>query len=277
MRSLCDPIIGLALEEDLGPNGDLTGNAIFSADDFGSAHLVAREAGTFSGSSLVGALPRVFGTGIEAEAKVSDGSVFGSGTHLLTLRGRVREILIVERTLINFLGHLCAVADRTRHYAEAIEGTGARLLCTRKTLPGLRRLQRQAVRDGGGHCHRFGLSDGYLVKDNHIAAAGSLESAIERIRAVRSPLSRIEVEVDTFAQLDTALAAGVDMILLDNFTAQACHEAVARVAGRALLEASGAITLDTIRPIAQSGVDYVSVGALTKSAGAIDMSLDWDA
>jgi nicotinate-nucleotide pyrophosphorylase (carboxylating) len=198
-----------------------------------------------------------------------------AGALLATIAGPARSLLTAERVALNFLGHLSGVATATAALVKAVEGTGARIVCTRKTIPGLRALQKYAVRCGGGLNHRFGLHDAVLVKDNHIAAAAGIAPALEQLRAGLGPSVRIEVEVDTLAQLDEALALGVKAVLLDNMTPQTLRQAVALTNGRATLEASGNVTLATVRAIAETGVDYISSGAITHSAPNLDIGLDF--
>jgi nicotinate-nucleotide pyrophosphorylase (carboxylating) len=191
------------------------------------------------------------------------------------IKGRTRALLSGERVALNFLGHLSGIATLTAAYVEAVRGTRAHIVCTRKTTPGLRTLEKYAVRAGGGVNHRFGLYDAVLIKDNHIAAAGGIAEAIGRVRAHSGHLVKIEVEVDTLAQLEAALSHSIDAVLLDNMDLPALKKAVALIGGRVPAEASGGVTLETVRKIAETGVDLISVGALTHSAPSLDLSLDW--
>ncbi|GAC1416244.1 MAG: carboxylating nicotinate-nucleotide diphosphorylase [Candidatus Velthaea sp.] len=271
---LVDDIIRAALLEDLGRAGDLTTNAIVPADAQGSARIVAREAGVLSGIAVV---ERVFAL-LDPYARVSvtipDGAHVAPGTIVATISGPLRAILTGERTALNFLGRLSGIASATARLVAAVAGTRARIVDTRKTTPGLRALEKAAVRDGGGANHRFGLDDAILIKDNHVAIAGGIAPAIALARAGAGHLVKIEVEVDTLAQLDEALDAGVDIVLLDNFAHDDLRTAVARTAGRALLEASGRIDETTVAAIAATGVDLISSGALTHSARVLDLGLD---
>jgi nicotinate-nucleotide pyrophosphorylase (carboxylating) len=206
---------------------------------------------------------------------VQDGGGVESGVTIATVAGRTRAILTGERTALNFLGRLSGIATLTASYVKAVEGTGARISCTRKTTPGSRALEKYAVRAGGGVNHRFGLYDAVLVKDNHIAAAGSLVAAVERLPLRREPRVKIEVEVDTLDQLKEVLRFPIDAVLLDNMDVETLRQAVKLVAGRVTTEASGGVTLETVRKIAETGIDVISVGALTHSPRNLDSSLEW--
>jgi nicotinate-nucleotide pyrophosphorylase (carboxylating) len=208
-------------------------------------------------------------------ADVADGAHVAAGSRIARVQGKARALLTAERTALNFLGHLSGIATLTASYVAAIEGTRARIACTRKTTPGLRAFEKYAVRAGGGINHRFGLYDAVLVKDNHIAAAGSLSQALAKLRARTGHLVKVEVEVDTLDQLDEALHFPIDAVLLDNMDAATLKKAVALVDGRVLTEASGGVSLETVRKIAETGVDLISVGALTHSAPRLDLALEW--
>ena len=260
-----------ALAEDVG-EGDVTTEATVDTDASGSADLVVREAGVVCGLDVAEAVFRAVEPELRFERLVDEGVVVAAGTAVARVAGPERGILTGERTALNFLARLSGIATLTRRYVDAVEGTGAAILDTRKTTPGLRVLEKHAVACGGGRNHRFGLDDGVLVKDNHLRAAGSVATAVERLRdATRLP---IEVECDTLEQVSEALAAGADAILLDNMAPDRLRAAVALAGGRARLEASGGITLDNVRDVAETGVDEISIGALTHSARSLDVSLE---
>lgn len=274
---LYEPLIRRALAEDLGRAGDLTTDAIVPVDLSGEARLVARAAGRVAGLPAALAAFRLLDPEAEIEPRSADGRDAAAGETLAVVRGRLRPILSAERTALNLLGRLCGVATATRGIARAIEGHAARVVCTRKTTPGLRALEKHAVRCGGGANHRFGLDDAVLIKDNHRAVAGGVAEAVRRARAGAGHLVKIEVEVDSLEELDLALAAGVDAVLLDNMTVEELAEAVRRArrcGGRTLTEASGGITPQSAPAIAATGVDLLSVGWITHSAPALDVALD---
>jgi nicotinate-nucleotide pyrophosphorylase (carboxylating) len=273
-RLLYRDVLRRAFEEDLGRAGDLTTLAIVPADAAARGALMARAAGVACGLEVAAAAFRRVEPKVALTARVADGETVAAGTLLAELAGPARGILTAERVALNFLGHLSGIATATRALVEAITGTGARIACTRKTTPGLRALEKYAVRCGGGVNHRFGLDDAVLVKDNHLAVAGGVAEALARVRGAVGHLVKVEVEVDTLEQLDEALAHGVDAVLLDNMAPAMLAEAVRRVAGRAVTEASGGITAATARQIAEAGVDLLSVGWLTHSAPALDVALD---
>jgi nicotinate-nucleotide pyrophosphorylase (carboxylating) len=260
-----------ALREDLAGYGDLTGSA-FEGD--GVARLVAREAGVLSGLAALEETARQVDPRLAVEVLIHDGERFEVGATIAELRGPLAAILAAERTALNFLCRLSGVATLTATYAAETEGTKARVAATRKTTPGLRALEKQAVVDGGGTPHRFGLFDGAMIKDNHVAAAGGVAAAVSLVRAGAAHLHALEVEVDTLEQLDEALAAGATIVLLDNMDPPTVAEAVRRVDGRALVEASGGITLESVRKYAETGVDIISFGALTTSSPWVDLALD---
>lgn len=262
--------VKLALAEDLG-GGDLTAQLI-APEAKAKAEVVSREPGLFCGRPWVDETCRQADPGIALRWQVADGDEIAAGQALLELQGRARSLLSAERTLLNFAQLLSGTATRTRRWAALVEGSRAQLLDTRKTIPGLRLAQKYAVRCGGGGNHRMGLFDAYLIKENHIAAAGSIAAALQRARALNPGLP-VEVEAETLAQLDEALAAGAERILLDNFSAPQCAAAVARAGGRAKLEASGGIDESNLAAFAQTGVDYVSAGALTKNVQPLDFSM----
>ena len=270
-----EPLVRNALEEDLGRAGDVSTDLLVTADHPSEARLVAREDGTMSGLICAASAFRMMDATVRIECGIPDGETVQAGRIIATIRGPARALLGAERVALNFLGHLSGVATATRALVDAVAGTKARIACTRKTTPGLRSLEKYAVRCGGGFNHRFGLDDAVLIKDNHIAAAGELRSAIERARAGLGHMVRLQVEVDTLAQLEEALELGVDAILLDNMSISDLKRAVHLAAGRAFLEASGGITKDTVLEVARAGVDCISSGRITHSAPALDLALDF--
>ena len=272
---LVEPIVRHALEEDLGRAGDITSELTVPAETQAKARLVARQAGTIAGLIAAQIAFRLTDAALTFETQAPDGSTVQSGTVLATIEGPARALLTAERVALNFAGHLSGIATATRALVDAVHGTKARIVCTRKTTPGLRLLEKYAVRCGGGFNHRFGLDDAVLIKDNHLVAAGGIAPAIARVRAGLGHMTKIELEVDTLAQLEEALALGVDTILLDNMAPQILRQAVALTKGRATLEASGNVTLATVRAIAESGVDYISAGSITHSAPNLDLGLDF--
>ena len=271
---LVDPSVRQALEEDLGRAGDITSDLTIPADAKAIARFVTRKPGSIAGLIAAQAAFRLVDPAITFDVTLPDGSKAKSGDVLATVSGPARAILSAERVALNFLGHLSGVATATAALVEAVQGTKARITCTRKTLPGLRLLQKYAVRCGGGFNHRFGLDDAVLIKDNHVAAAGGIAPALERVRARLGHMAKIEVEVDTLAQLEEALLLSADTILLDNMSVEDLKRAVALAKGRAVLEASGNVTLATVRAIAETSVDYISSGAITHSAANLDIGLD---
>jgi nicotinate-nucleotide pyrophosphorylase (carboxylating) len=271
---LADDLVRGALREDLGRAGDLTTEAIVPSDAVGRARVVARSRGVISGVAVLERVFALLDPRVRVEIAVGDGGAVEPGATVATISGPLRAILTGERTALNFVGRLSGIATATARLVALVAGTRATIVDTRKTTPGLRALEKAAVRHGGGANHRFGLDDAILIKDNHVAVAGGIVPAIAAARACAGHLVKIEVEVDTLEQLDQALAHGADIVLLDNFSPAQLREAVARTAGRALLEASGGIDATTIRAVAESGVDLISVGALTHSAPALDVGLD---
>lgn len=263
------------MQEDLGRAGDLTTDAIVPADQRGTVRLVAREAGVVSGSACADLAWRLVDPRIEVHLEVPDGARVAAGEVIGSAVGPVRGLLTGERVALNFLGHLSGVATGTASIADAIAHTSAQVVDTRKTIPGLRALQKYAVVCGGGGNHRFGLDDAVLIKDNHVAAAGGIAQAVARAREHVGHLVKIEVEVDRLDQLGELLELGVDAVLLDNMTPETLQEAVALVGGSMATEASGRITPTTAVPIAEAGVDLISVGWLTHSAQVLDIGLDW--
>lgn len=270
---LVEPLVRAALAEDLGRGGDVTAS-LMRADETLGARFVARKAGVVAGVAAARLACRLVDPDLEFAAASEDGARVSAGGVIARVEGRAASVLTAERTALNFLNHLSGIATLTRAFVDAVAGTRATIAATRKTLPGLRGVQKAAVIAGGGAPHRYGLDDAILIKDNHIAACGSVTEALSRARTVAGHMRIIEVEVDGLAQFDEALAARPHAILLDNFTPADMAEAVLRCAGRAILEASGGVTLDTVRAIAETGVDVISVGALTHSAPALDIGLD---
>ncbi|MFI5307514.1 MAG: carboxylating nicotinate-nucleotide diphosphorylase [Polyangiales bacterium] len=268
-------LVALALEEDLG-RGDVTTLACVDPQAEGRAEMRARQALVVSGMGVAAEVFRQVDPSLDARADVADASPVVAGARLLTVSGRAASILQAERVALNFVQRMSAVATLTSKFVDALpKGSGARITDTRKTTPGLRSLERYAVRCGGGHNHREDLSSAVLIKDNHIAAAGGVTKAIERARARAPHTSKITCEVSNMAELAEALAARAEIIMLDNFADAALPEAVAQVAGRALLEVSGRVSLERVAVIAKAGIDVISVGALTHSAGSVDIGLDW--
>jgi nicotinate-nucleotide pyrophosphorylase (carboxylating) len=274
-RLLIEDQVRAALLEDLGRAGDITTDAIFPPSETAKTALVARKPGVVAGLDVALLAFELIEPAIKAQIERPDGSRLAKGDTIATIAGPVHGILTAERVALNFLGHLSGIATATRGVVDAVAGTKARVICTRKTIPGLRNLQKYAVRVGGGFNHRFGLDDAVLIKDNHIAAAGGIKPAVERARAAIGHLVKIEIEVDTLAQLEEALAVGVDAILLDNMSVDQMREAVAIVKGRAVTEASGGITPTNAPAIAKAGVDLLSLGWLTHSVQQLDIGLDY--
>ncbi|WP_022873648.1 carboxylating nicotinate-nucleotide diphosphorylase [Nesterenkonia alba] len=268
-----DRVITLALAEDV-PFGDLTTEAFVPAEATAEAQLVARESGVLAGAEVFTRAMRARDDRVDVVGHLTDGQRFDAGTHLATVTGPARAILTCERTALNLIQRLTGIATLTAQYVAAVHGTGARITDTRKTTPGLRALERYAVRCGGGNNHRFCLSDAVLAKDNHLALAGDLTEAIRTTRAQLPHTTHIEVEVDRLDQIPAALAGGADTIMLDNFSLDELAAGVETIAGAALVEASGGVRLDTVGAIAKTGVDLISVGALTHSARAVDLGLD---
>ncbi|THD71248.1 MAG: carboxylating nicotinate-nucleotide diphosphorylase [Bradyrhizobium sp.] len=273
-----DEAVHRALEEDLGRAGDVTSIATIPEETHAHAVLIARQAGVIAGLPLAVATFQRLSQDISIEAHSRDGGAVAAGVHVLTISGPARAVLAGERTALNFVGRLSGVATLTADYVRHTTGTKLRICCTRKTTPGLRALEKYAVRCGGGFNHRFGLDDAILIKDNHIAVAGGVRPVLERARAHAGHLVKIEIEVDTLAQLREVLDTGLaDVVLLDNMDVATLAEAVKLAAGRVVLEASGGVTQGSIAKIAATGVDYASSGALTHSAPNFDVALDIDA
>ena len=265
-------IIRRALEEDIR-SGDVTTACALSGHEAGQATALAKESLVVAGLEVFREVFRVRDAGLSFKSLAVDGATVPRGTVLATLEGSLASILTAERVALNLFQRMCGVATLTRQFVDAVAGTNVKILDTRKTMPGLRILDKYSVRVGGGHNHRYGLYDGVLIKDNHIEAAGGIREAVRRVRAAAPLMVKIEVEVKNLAEAGEAVAAGADIIMLDNMTVEAMREAVALVGGRALTEASGNVTLDTVTAIAATGVDFISAGALTHSARAADISL----
>ena len=272
---LVEPVVRHALEEDLGRAGDVTSDLIVPPERRLEARLVARKPGTIAGLIAAESAFRLVDPRLAVKIAAPDGSNVEAGAVLAFIEGSARGILTAERVALNFVGHLSGVATATRALVDAVAGTRARIVCTRKTTPGLRVLEKYAVRCGGGFNHRFGLDDAVLIKDNHLVAAGGIAPAIARVRAGLGHMTKIELEVDSLAQLEEALSLDVDTVLLDNMAPADLAQAVAMAKGRAVLEASGNVALATVRAIAATGVDYISSGAITHSAPSLDVALDF--
>ncbi|MFY9769460.1 MAG: carboxylating nicotinate-nucleotide diphosphorylase [Xanthobacteraceae bacterium] len=264
-----------ALEEDLGRAGDITSIATIPSDLDGRAEVMVREAGVIAGLPLVAAAFQRLAPQIAIAPHAHDGAPAQRGAKVMTISGNARAILGAERVALNFLGHLSGIATATAAFVARIAHTKARIICTRKTTPGLRALEKYAVRCGGGYNHRFGLDDAILIKDNHIAVAGGIQPVLERAKGAAGHLVKIEIEVDSLAQLKEVLDVGLaDVVLIDNFDLGAMRKAVEMVAGCLVIEASGGITLESAAAIAETGVDYLSSGALTHSVQNLDVGLD---
>jgi nicotinate-nucleotide pyrophosphorylase (carboxylating) len=273
-RHIVREAVDRALAEDLGRRGDITSASVLAPDLAGSWEIRAREPGTIAGLACVAETFAALDAAIRFEPACVDGAALGKGGIVARLSGNAHGVLAGERTALNFLGHLSGIATLTARYVALTQGTPAHIVCTRKTTPGLRALEKHAVAAGGGRNHRFGLDDAVLIKDNHVAAAGGIAAALGAARARAGHMVAIEVEVDSLAHLEEALAAGAGIVLLDNMTPDELREAVRITAGRAVLEASGGVTEDTCAAIAATGVDLISVGRLTHSAPALDLGLD---
>jgi nicotinate-nucleotide pyrophosphorylase (carboxylating) len=270
-----DDAVFRALAEDLGRAGDVTSIATIPPDTQGRAVVVARKAGVIAGLPLAAAAFRKLSPEIEITPHAHDGAQVAAKTKLMQVKGPARAILAAERVALNFVGHLSGVATATHEFVRRVSNTRLRVCCTRKTTPGLRALQKYAVRCGGGFNHRFGLDDAMLIKDNHIAVAGGIRSALERAKAATGHLVKIEIEVETLDELQQVLDVGLaDAVLLDNMDVATMRKAVAMVGGKVPIEASGGITLETIEAVAATGVDYASSGWITHSAPNLDVALD---
>ncbi|WP_119695998.1 carboxylating nicotinate-nucleotide diphosphorylase [Microbacterium halotolerans] len=279
--SAIERVVAAALDED-APWGDITSEVLIPSDAVADAQLVARESGVFSGGEVFASAFEQLDPDARVELTVADGDAFAPGAQLARVTGRARAVLTAERVALNLTQRMCGVATLTSRYVAAVAGTGTRIADTRKTTPGLRALERHAVRCGGGHNHRFSLSDAVMAKDNHLAVIRertgmTTTGALRQASAALPHTIHVEVEVDRLDQIDDALAAGVGTIMLDNFSLEDLRTGVVHIAGRAIVEASGGVTLDTVGDIASTGVDVISVGALTHSARAIDLGLDIEA
>ncbi|MBB6408828.1 carboxylating nicotinate-nucleotide diphosphorylase [Mesorhizobium sangaii] len=272
---MLEPLVRAALLEDLGRAGDVTSDAVIPKDHHATTALTARQAGTVAGLDLAMLAFRLIDQSVDMTVHHGDGSEVEADEIVATVSGPARAILTAERTALNFLCHLSGIATATASVVAAVRGHGAKIVCTRKTTPGLRAVEKYAVRAGGGSNHRFGLDDAILIKDNHIAIAGGIRPAIERVRGSVGHLVKIEVEVDTLAQLEEVLALAPDAVLLDNMSVDELRQAVVLVAGRTITEASGRITAAIAPAVAATGVDLISIGWLTHSAPILDIGLDY--
>jgi nicotinate-nucleotide pyrophosphorylase (carboxylating) len=273
-RLLVDRAVAAALEEDLGLAGDLTSQATLAPEARATATLSSREPGVVAGLDLAAAAFRLIGDGVTFTPKVADGDKVEAGDLVAEVTGPARLVMSAERVALNFLNHMSGIATLTRTYADAVAGTGAQICDTRKTTPGMRAFQKYAVRCGGGANHRYSLDDAILIKDNHIAVAGSVTEAYRAAEAFAGHLVAIEIEVQTLAELEEALAAGARLVLLDNMDDETLRQAVSLNAGRARLEASGGVKLERVRSIGETGVDYISTSQITMGAKPLDLGLD---
>ncbi|MGM8871921.1 carboxylating nicotinate-nucleotide diphosphorylase [Psychrobacter sp. 2Y5] len=276
-KVLLEPLVQAALIEDLGRRGDVTSQATIPADKQAKLQIRARQAGVICGMDVARLSFAAIDEQIEFVAHVHDGERVAAGTVLAIVSGNARHLLTAERTALNFLTHLSGIASATQQIVDSVAEYPAQITCTRKTIPGLRTLQKYAVRCGGGRNHRLGLDDAILIKDNHIAIAGDIQTAIKQAQDFAGHLIPIEVEVDTLEQLQLALDAGVSLVLLDNMNPDALARAVAMCQGRAKTEASGGITPETVQAAAKTGVDFIAMGYLTHSTTALDIGLDFSA
>lgn len=272
---IVEKAVRYALEEDLGLAGDITTRATVGNDVAAKAAIVARKDGRIAGLQCAETAFRIVDPSVKFSAAVQDGADIVPGIQVATISGSAASILTGERVALNFLCHLSGIATLTRSYVEAISGTNTSICCTRKTTPGLRALEKFAVRMGGGQNHRFGLYDAVLIKDNHIATAGGIKQAVEAARRQAGHMIKVEVEVDTLDQLDELLELPADVVMLDNMSIKELEAAVAKIRGKLVTEASGGVNLETVREIAETGVDLISVGALTHSSPTLDLGLDF--
>ncbi len=270
-----EPLVRTALLEDLGQGGDLTTNAVLPKDQHAMVVLAARQDGIIAGITLACCAFHLVDPSIKIDVLLPDGQRVSKGQLIATVSGSAIGILAAERTALNFLGQLSGIATATAGLVDAVKGYRARISCTRKTTPGLRAIEKYAVRVGGGSNHRFGLGDAILIKDNHIAIAGGIETAMLRVRASVGHMVKMEIEIDTLDQLEEALRFRPDAVLLDNMAPEDLRKAVEMIAGRAIIEASGGVTLETVTPVAAAGVDIISVGWLTHSAPVLDIGMDF--
>ncbi|WP_420327165.1 carboxylating nicotinate-nucleotide diphosphorylase [Mameliella sp.] len=274
-RPVIEPALRTALEEDLGLAGDITSAVVIPAEHRSIVTAVARKPGVIAGLDCAELACALVDPAIKVTRHLQDGAPVTPGTRIATFEGPSRSLLTAERTALNFLGHLSGIASVTAGLVQAVSGMRAHIVCTRKTTPGLRALEKYAVRAGGGMNHRYSLADAVLIKDNHIAIAGGIRPALEAARAATGHMVKVEIEVDTLDQLREVLEIGADAVLLDNMDPDALHKAVNMVAGRAITEASGGITPDTAAAVAASGVDLISLGWITHSAPTLDIGLDF--
>lgn len=274
-RLMIEPAVRRALEEDLGLAGDITSTAVIPADHRSVVAAIARQPGVIAGLDCAQMACALIDPEIDVTRHLEDGTAVESGTLVATFAGPSRSLLTAERTALNFMGHLSGIASVTADLVRSVAGTGASIVCTRKTTPGLRALEKYAVRAGGGMNHRYSLADAVLIKDNHIAIAGGIAPALERAHASTGHMVKIEIEVDTLDQLAEVLEIGADAVLLDNMSSAMLREAVAMVDGRAITEASGGITPATAAEVAAAGVDLISLGWITHSAPTLDIGLDF--
>lgn len=273
-RIMLEPVVRAALLEDVGRSGDITSQAVVPAGTQAHLQLVARESGVLAGIEVAKLAFMLMDENCSFDVLCEDGTDLQAGTVIADIQGDARAMLTAERTALNFLGHLSGIASATRPIARAIAPYGTKVSCTRKTLPGMRMLQKYAVRVGGGSNHRFGLDDAVLIKDNHVAIAGGVRAALTRAKENVGHLVKVELEVDTLEQLDEALQCGVDVVLLDNMPIPMLKEAVQRIGGRAICEASGGITPESAIAVAQTGVNQIAMGWLTHSVRVLDIGLD---
>lgn len=269
-----EPIVRLALSEDLGRAGDLTTDATIPAETTMSVNIVGRKPGVVTGLDAASLALRMIDSEVNLQIDTPDGASVEPGQIVARLNGSARSILTAERTMLNFMGRLSGIATLTREFVSRVEGSGARIVCTRKTTPGHRAVEKRAVRCGGGTSHRYGLDDAIMIKDNHIAACGSISEALKRALDYAGHLRMVEIEVDTLAQLETIIPLKPHAVLLDNMSCEDMSRAVDMVAGAFTTEASGGVNLDTVADIAATGVDFISVGALTHSALNLDLGMD---
>ncbi len=274
-RTMLEPMIRRALDEDLGLAGDVTSAAVIPSDHRSEVVACARQPGCIAGLDCAELACALVDPAITMTRHVNDGDSVSSGTPIATFRGPSRSLLIAERTALNFMGHLSGIASATADLVRRVEGTHASIACTRKTTPGMRALEKYAVRAGGGMNHRYSLGDAVLIKDNHIAIAGGVVPALTSAKQTVGHMVKIEIEVDTLAQLEQVLEIGADAVLLDNMTPATLREAVGMIGGRAIAEASGGITPDSVRTVAETGVDLISMGWITHSAPCLDIGLDF--
>ena len=273
--SLVEEVVRRALAEDLGGRGDVTSQATIPATAERSFELRSRDAGILAGTAAASTAFSLVDEGLIVEWRLREGDRLEPGSVIASVQGAARSILTTERTVLNFLGRLSGIASLTRAYVDAVTGTGAKIAHTRKTTPGLRALEMAAVVAGGGARHRFGLDDAILIKDNHVAVCGGVGPAVEKARRFAGHMTRVAVEVDRLEQFDEALEAGAESVMLDNFTLDALKVAVERARGKGVvLEASGGVNLDSVRAIAETGIDVISVGSITHSARCLDLGLD---